>query len=103
MRLQQIDREKFKSLFDKSPTVIETNYKDLSINYWIHQQAIIGIKVIYRFDHISPQKQYYFVDMTELYECALTDVNVCIYDPETEIIETQKYNMIEVGDSKVSQ
>lgn len=90
MRLNKIEKEKFERIFDKCPVVLETDYGDLMLAYWINQQSILGIKIYYRFESGVVAKEYYYCDLTEVYSGPLANINICIFDPVTNKLEVNQ-------------
>jgi hypothetical protein len=91
MKLQLIEKEKFKAIFDKVPAVVETDYGDIMLSYWIHEQPIMGVKVIYRFQDGQVMKQYYYVDLTEIYASIIRKITMHTMDYSTDTINVENF------------
>ena len=90
MRAKLIEKAEFKEIFDKSPFVCETDYKNLVIAYWVSLKPAIGIKITYRFDANNVMKEYYFIDLTEVYSFGLEKIGLHTFNATTEEIDYQQ-------------
>jgi hypothetical protein len=90
MTLKLIDKEKFLKIFDNSSCVVEADYGDVLLTYWIHGQSILGIKVVYNFDSGVTHKQYYYCDLSEVYSGTLQAIKLYTLDPGKKKTEIQE-------------
>lgn len=90
MTLKLIDKQKFLKIFDNSSCVIEADYGDVMLSYWIHGQSILGIKVLYNFDAGLTHKQYYYCDLSEVYTGTLKAIKLYTLDPGKKKTEIQE-------------
>ena len=93
MKMNEVTKEQFRLIFSKSPLVVAAQYHSITINYWINQQAIIGMELNYAFSPNTVLNQYFFCDLTEIYTDIIKEITTYTYNELTGKIDKNNYNI----------
>lgn len=91
MKFEQITRDKFREIFINAPAVLEADYSDIAMQFWINDEAKFGVKVVYKYPGEALLKQYYAMDLTAIYSEGLRNYAMTIYNRVTEKLEVAQW------------
>jgi hypothetical protein len=100
MILKLIEKEEFQKMFDGSSCVLEADYGDVALSYWIHHQSKLGIKVVYRFGTGITHRQYYYCDLSEVYTGQLQAIELYTLEKGKRKTEIQRIVIAAQNDAK---